>query len=93
MKAPLVRFACLMVFLMAATYAFFAFPKGMQAWHEKQRQIQAMEQRNLRLAHAVERKKERIGRLISSPAEQELEIRKRLKLAQPDEKIYILPEH
>jgi hypothetical protein len=38
----------------------------------------------------VERKKERIKRLGDNPSEQELEIRRRLKLAHPDEKIYIL---
>jgi len=92
MKAPLTRLACVAVFLSVVSYAFLAFPKGMHAWREKQRQIQEMEQRNLTLARAVERKKERIGRLANSPAEQELEIRKRLKLAHPDEKIYILGE-
>src|ERR1700757_2594443 len=42
MKAPLIRFAYVMVFLSAVTYAFFAFPKGMRAWQEKQRQVQEM---------------------------------------------------
>ena len=92
MKAPLTRLAWVRVFLAAASYAFLSFPKGMHAWREKERQIREMEQRNSSLAGAVERKKERIGRLTNSPAEQELEIRKRLKLAQPGEKIYILGE-
>ena len=34
----------------------------------------------------VERQKEHINRLNNNPAEQELEIRKRLKLLHPDEK-------
>jgi len=90
MKAPLTRFACVIVFLTAVAYAFLAFPKGMHAWQEKQRQIQEMEKRNTALAQEVERKKERIKRLSDNPSEQELEIRRRLKLAHPDEKIYIL---
>ena len=92
MKAPLTRFAYVIVFLTAAAYAFFAFPKGMHAWQEKQRQIQEMEKRNTGLAQEVERKKEHIKRLSDNPSEQELEIRRRLKLAHPDEKIYILGE-
>ena len=92
MKAPLTRFAYVAVFLMAVVYAFIAFPKGMHAWSEKQRQIQEMEKRNGKLAEEVERKKDRIKRLGSNPAEQELEIRKRLKMAHPDEKIYIVGE-
>jgi cell division protein FtsB len=92
MKAPLTRFAYVIVFLSAVTYAFFAFPRGMHAWQEKQRQISEMEKRNAGLAREVERKKEHIKRLSDSPAEQELEIRRRLKLARPDETIYIFGE-
>ncbi|HEY1497214.1 MAG TPA: septum formation initiator family protein [Candidatus Solibacter sp.] len=90
MKAPLTRFAYVMVFLLAVSYAFFAFPKGMHAWQDKQRQVQEMEKRNASLARDVERQKEHINRLNNNPAEQELEIRKRLKLLHPDEKLYIM---
>ena len=75
---------------MAVTYAFFAFPKGVHAWQDKQRQVQEMERRNANLAKDVERQKEHINRLNNNPAEQELEIRKRLKLLHPDEKLYIM---
>jgi cell division protein FtsB len=92
MKAPLNRVAYVIVFLTVVTYAFFAFPKGMHAWQEKQRQIQEMEKRNAIAAQEVERKKEHIKRLSDNPSEQELEIRRRLKLMHPDEKIYILSE-
>ena len=44
------------------------------------------------LAQEVERKKEHVNRLKNNPAEQELEIRKRLKLLRPDEKSYIVGE-
>ncbi|HXK03733.1 MAG TPA: septum formation initiator family protein [Verrucomicrobiae bacterium] len=92
MKAPLTRFAYVIVFLIVVTYAFFAYPKGMHAWQEKQNQIQQMEKRNAVLAQEVERKKEHVNRLKDNPAEQELEIRKRLKLLRPDEKSYIVGE-
>ena len=92
MKAPLTRFAYAIVFLLVVTYAFLAYPKGMHAWEDKQRQIQDMEKRNTTLAQEVERKKEHVNRLKNNPAEQELEIRKRLKLLRPDEKSYIVGE-
>jgi cell division protein FtsB len=87
MKASLTRFVYLIVFLVAVGYAFVAFPKGMHAWQEKQRQIQEMEKRNASLAQQVERQKEYINRLKNNPAAQELEIRKRLKLLHPEEKL------
>jgi cell division protein FtsB len=90
MKAPLTRFAYVMVFLVAVSYAFFAFPKGVHGWQEKQRQVQEMERRNANLAKAVERQKEHINRLNNNSGEQELEIRKRLKMLHPDENLYIM---
>jgi cell division protein FtsB len=90
MKAPLTRFMYAVVLLLAVTYAFISFPRGMHAWQEKQRQVREMEKRNANLAREVERQKDHINRLNDNPAEQELEIRKRLKLLHPDEKLYIV---
>ena len=89
MKTPLTRLALLLVFLAAVSYAFLAFPKGMHAWQEKQRLIQEKEKSNTTLVQQVERQKDRIHRLATDSGEQELEIRKRLKLARPDEKVFI----
>ena len=41
----------------------------------------------------IEEKQQRIQRLEQNPAEQEFEIRQRLKLAKPGEKIYIIDEN
>jgi hypothetical protein len=90
MKASLTRSVYVLVFLVAVAYAFFAFPQGMRAWQDKQRQIQEMEKRNDSLAKQVERQKEYINRLKNNPSAQELEIRKRLKLLHPEEKQYIV---
>ena len=92
MKASLTRFVYILVFLVAVGYAFFAFPQGVRAWQDKQREIQKMEKRNDSLAKQVERQKEYINRLKNNPASQELEIRKRLKLLHPEEKLYIMGE-
>ena len=92
MKAPLTRFALLLVFLAAVSYAFVAFPRGMRVWQDKQRLIDEKEKTNTVLVQQVERQKERIRRLTDDAAEQELEIRRRLKLARPDEKVFITGE-
>jgi cell division protein FtsB len=92
MKAPLTRFALLIVFLGAVSYAFVAFPRGMRSWQERQHRIEEKEKTNTILVRQVERQKERIRRLANDPVEQELEIRRRLKLARPDEKVYITGE-
>ena len=94
MKAPLSRLAYVMAFLMVASYAFFTLrgPRGIPGLLERQRQIQEMEKRNTALAREIEQKREHINRLTDNPAEQEMEIRQRLKLVHPGEKIYIVGE-
>jgi len=94
MKVPFARIAYLLVFLSAASYAFVALhgPKGVPALLERQRQIRQIEQQNADLAKEIERKRAHIKRLENSPAEQELEIRDRLKLIRPGEKVFITGE-
>jgi cell division protein FtsB len=94
MKAPLSRVAYVMAFLMVTVYAFFTLrgPKGIPGLLERQRQIQETEKRNTALAREIEQKREHIQRLADNPAEQEKEIRQRLKLVRRGEKIYIVGE-
>ena len=94
MKAPLSRVAYVMAFLMVTSYAFFTLrgPKGIPGLLERQRQIQETEKRNTALAREIEQKREHIQRLANNPAEQEKEIRQRLKLVRRGEKIYIVGE-
>ena len=94
MKAPLSRFAYVMAFLMVISYAFFTLrgPKGIPGLLERQHQIQEAEKRNAGLAREIEQKREHIKRLADNPAEQEKEIRQRLKLVHPGEKINIVGE-
>jgi cell division protein FtsB len=91
MKAPLTRSVYVMAFLMVVSYAFFTLrgPKGIPGLLERQRQIQEMEKRNTTLARDIERTRERIKILTENP---EMEIRRRLKLVHPGEKIYITGE-
>jgi len=92
MKVSLARFGYLIAFLVVVSYAFFTLrgPKGIPALLQKQHQIEEIEKRNAALAQDNERTREHIQRLSDNPAEQELEIRQRLKLVHPGEKVYIL---
>jgi cell division protein FtsB len=67
-------------------------PHGVHALMEKQRLIQELQKRNAIEAQRIERIKEHVKRLDDNPAEQELEIRDRLKLVHPDEKVFITGE-
>jgi cell division protein FtsB len=91
MKATFSRFAYLVVFVLVLSYALLALhgPRGLAALADKQRQIHDLEKRNLALAQEIERKRERIKRLEDNPSEQEMQIRERLKLVHPDEKVFI----
>jgi hypothetical protein len=94
MKAPLAKFAYVVAFLAVVSYAVITLqgPHGINALMEKRSQIQKMEQSNLRLHQEIERKREHIKRLAESPADQELEIRERLKLVNPKDKVFITGE-
>jgi cell division protein FtsB len=91
MKVPLARFAYLIAFLVVAMYAFVTLrgPHGIHALMEKQRMIQEMEKQNSDAAKEIERMRDHLQRLSNDPGEQELEIRERLKLVHPGEKVYV----
>ncbi|HUA60225.1 MAG TPA: septum formation initiator family protein [Verrucomicrobiae bacterium] len=92
MKSPLVRFFYLFTVLLIVGYAVVTLrgPRGIGAYLEKQRQIHELEKRNAAMAQEIERKRERLERLSNDPVEQELEIRERLKLVHPKDKVFII---
>lgn len=92
MKVSLSRFAYAVALLLVAGYAWMTLhgSHGWRALEERKAEIRDMEKRNAGLAQDIERKRERIRRLADNPAEQELEIRERLKLVKPNEKVYII---
>jgi len=79
---------------LVAAYGWVALrgPQGVGALLDKHREIRALEDQNAAAAREVERRKERIRRLKESPSEQEMEIRKQLKLLRPGETTFILPD-
>ena len=79
---------------LALVYGVMAMrgPQGIQALLEKHREIRRLEEQNATAARENDRRKERIRRLQTSTSEQEMEIRKQLKLLRPGETTFILPE-
>ncbi|HYM05129.1 MAG TPA: septum formation initiator family protein [Terriglobales bacterium] len=94
MRSPGAKFGYVLVVLVAAGYVFVTLrgPQGIPALKEKQKQIRTIEQQNADLAREIELRRERIHRLEEDDSEQELEIRQRLKLVRPGEKVFILQE-
>jgi cell division protein FtsB len=94
MKSSITRFAGAAALVLLAGYAFIALqgPQGVPALTEKRRLIREYEKKNADLARKIEEQRARIGRFNDSPSGQELEIRQRLKLVKPDEKVFILQD-
>ena len=59
---------------------------------EKYREIRTLEAQNATAAMENQRRKDRIERLRTNSSEQEMEIRKQLKLLRPGETTFILPD-
>jgi cell division protein FtsB len=84
----IVAFAVVLVYGLVAVRG----PQGIPALLDKHREIRRLEEQNAATARENERRKERIQRLQTSTSEQEMEIRKQLKLLRPGETTFILPD-
>src|SRR5256885_962525 len=94
MKISGVRAVYAIVVLCGIVYAFIVLrgPNGIPGLLEKKHQVRVTEQENVQLQREIERKQERIRLLRDNPAQQEFEIRQRLKLARPGERVYIIDD-
>lgn len=94
MKVSLWKIGFAGLFLGCVAYGFVELrgANGVSGLVEKRREVRDLEQQNEALHKEIEAKKARIERLRDNPEEQELEIRKRLKLVKPGEKSFILQE-
>jgi cell division protein FtsB len=83
-----------LAFAVIVVYGLVALrgPQGIQALLEKHREIRQLEEENATTAREIQRRKDRIQRLQSNTSEQEMEIRKQLKLLRPGETTFILPD-
>jgi cell division protein FtsB len=93
-QGPRRRVGIVVVVILACAYGwmFLSGPQGLQTLIEKRREIRQLEERNANIKLENDRRHERIRRLQESRSEQEMEIRKQLKLQRPGETTFILPE-
>ena len=94
MKISAGKAAYVIIVLVGILYAFVTLrgPNGIEGLIQKRVQVHDFESGNEELRREVEQKQMRIQRLQNDPQEQEIEIRQRLKLAGPNEKIYIIED-
>jgi cell division protein FtsB len=78
----------------ALAYAWMAFrgPQGIETLIDRHREIRELEEQNAAMVRQNLALQDRIRRLELSDSEQELEIRKQLKLLRPGETTFLLPE-
>jgi cell division protein FtsB len=88
------RTAVLIVFVLIGVYGYMSLrgPQGVPALMDKWREIRRLEEENASLQRENDYRRDRIKKLQDSPSEQELEIRKQLKLLRPGETSFILPD-
>lgn len=88
------RIGMLLVVALAGVYVVTTLrgPQGIPALLEKRHQIRELQEKNANLMQEIQMKRDRLDRLKVSQAEQEQEIRKRLKLLRPGETSFILPD-
>jgi cell division protein FtsB len=95
MRNPALKTVYAIVVLSGVAYAFVVLegPNGIPALLAKRHQVAEYQQENQQIMRENAQKEQRIERLENNPVEQEMEIRQRLKLAKPGEKIYILDDN
>jgi cell division protein FtsB len=81
-------------FALIGAYGFVELrsPQGIPALKQRWEEIRKLEEENANLQRENDYRRERIKKLEGNASEQELEIRKKLKLLRPGETSFILPE-
>ena len=93
-KTVLARIAGAVVLILAGLYVVQTLrgPHGVPEVVDKRRQIQQLREQNANLARENEQKRQRIIKLREDRSEQELEIRRRLKLLKQKETTFIIQD-
>lgn len=94
MTGSLQRALIVTAFALMGAYALHQLrgPGGLPAVRAKWDEIKQLEEQNANLQRENDYRRNRIKKLESSPSEQELEIRRKLKLLRPGETSFILPD-
>jgi len=92
MKNQAIKAIYALLLVAGVTYAFVELrgSSGIGALLQRRQLVSQYEKENQRLNQEIQHQQDHIQRLEQNPTEQEFEIRRRLKLAKPGEKIYIL---
>ena len=87
------RLAFSIAFILLGVYGYLTLsgPQGIPALMAKRREIRQLEEENANLIRENELKRDRIRKLHEKPSEQDLEIRKKLKMLRENETEFILP--
>ena len=91
MKSSVIRVVYGMALVTAVVYAFITMrgPHGISAWMDQRQEIRRLEEGNATLSRENQLKQAYIERLKSSSDEQELVIRRRLRMLKPNEKVFM----
>ncbi|MGE5568553.1 MAG: FtsB family cell division protein [Rhodospirillales bacterium] len=93
MKKAAFRWAgAIVIAAIGALFLGLRVPRSLASLNQKHQQIRQLQRENADLAREVAEKQERIRKLRSSRSEQELEVRKRLKLQREGETSIILEQ-
>lgn len=94
MNPVLRRVALFAGLALAGIYGYFALrgPHGLPAVRDKWREIRQLEEENAKLQQQNTAHEQRIQKLQENSSEQELEIRRKLKLLRPGETSFVLPD-
>jgi cell division protein FtsB len=90
MKSLFLRWGGIAAAVLAGLVLFTRAPQGIASLRQRHQQIRELQRENAELQKEIADKRDRIRRLSSSASEQEMEIRKRLKLQRPGETAIIL---
>ncbi len=91
MKSSVIRVAYGVALVTAVIYAFVTMrgPHGITAWMDQRQEIRRLEDENATLARENQLKRQYLDRLARSREEQELVVRRKLKLLKPNEKVFM----
>ena len=91
MKSSVIRVAYGMALVTAVVYAFVTMrgPHGIAAWMDQRQEIRQLEETNAALSRENQLKRQYIERLAKSREEQELVVRRKLRLLKPNEKVFM----
>ena len=90
----LAKLGIVTVVALSSVYVYVTLrgPQGIPVLQGKWQEIRDLQVRNADLVRQIDVREDRLRRLRENPAEQQLEIRKRLKMVRPGDTVFIYPD-